>query len=78
MNLSKSRYTSGIRCEKLLWLDCYHKELAVDMGNNSVLENGNEVGELARELFGKYSLIDFSKGFSSMIDDTKIAFFNSD
>ena len=71
MNLSKSRYTSGIRCEKLLWLDCYHKELAVDMGNNSVLENGNEVGELARELFGKYSLIDFSRGFSFMIDDTK-------
>lgn len=71
MNLSKSRYTSGIRCEKLLWLDCYHKELADDIRNDSVFENGNEVGALARELFGKYSLIDFSKGFSSMIDDTK-------
>lgn len=71
MNLSKSRYTSGIRCEKLLWLDCFHKELAVDIGNNSVLENGNEVGELARGLFGEYSLIDFNKGFSSMIQDTK-------
>ena len=71
MNLSKSRYTSGIRCEKLLWLNQYHPELAEDMGNESVLENGNEVGDLARGLFGKSTLIDFNKGFESMINDTK-------
>ena len=71
MNLSKSRYTSGIRCEKLLWLNQYHPELAEDMGNESVLENGNEVGDLARGLFGKSILIDFNKVFESMINDTK-------
>ena len=71
MSLSKSRYTSGIRCEKLLWLDCYHRELANDLNNSSVLENGNEVGNLARGLFGEYTLIDFNKGLDSMILDTK-------
>lgn len=71
MSLSKSRYTSGIRCEKLLWLECYHRELANDLNNSSVLENGNEVGNLARGLFGEYTLIDFNKGLDSMILDTK-------
>ena len=45
MNLSKSRYTEGVRCEKLLWLSCYKKEEAEDLGNDPVLENGNKVGD---------------------------------
>ena len=72
MNLSKSRYTEGITCGKKLWLSCYKKEEAEDMGNESILENGNKVGDLARHLFGEeYILIDFDKGIQSMLDDTK-------
>ena len=72
MNLSKSRYTQGITCEKKLWLSCYKPEEAEDLGNDSVLENGNKIGDLARHLFGdNYILIDFDKGIQSMLDETK-------
>ncbi len=71
MNLSKSRYTLGIRCPKLLWLSIYKPELAEDTGTEAVFENGNVVGDLARHLFGdNYTLIDFDKGFESMIKET--------
>ena len=72
MNLSKSRYTQGITCEKKLWLSCYKPEEAEDLENDSVLENGNKIGDLARHLFGdNYILIDFDKGIQSMLDETK-------
>ncbi len=72
MNLSKSRYTQGITCKKKLWLSCYKPEEAEDLGNDSVLENGNKIGDLARHLFGdNYILIDFDKGIQSMLDETK-------
>ena len=70
MNLSKSRYTQGVTCEKEMWLSCYKKELAEDLGNEAVFENGNLVGEKARELFGEYVLIDYSSDYQKMIDET--------
>ena len=33
MNLSKSRYTLGTRCEKLLWLSLYKEEESDDLNN---------------------------------------------
>lgn len=71
MNLSKSRYTEGVRCEKLLWLSCYKKEEMEDLSNDSVFENGNIVGDLARGLFGKYTLINYDENYENMINDTK-------
>ena len=71
MNLSKSRYTLGIRCKKLLWLSCFKKAEAEDLGNESVLENGNKVGDLARSLFGNYTLINYDSNYKNMIDDTR-------
>ena len=71
MNLSKSRYTLGIRCKKLLWLSCFKKTEAEDLGNESVLENGNKVGDLARGLFGNYTLINYDDNYKNMIDETK-------
>ena len=66
MNLSKSRYTLGVRCEKLLWLSCFKSYEAEDLGNESV-----KVGDLARSLFGEYTLIDYDDNYKNMIDDTK-------
>ena len=71
MNLSKSRYTQGVTCEKKLWLSCYKKEEAEETGNDSVLENGTKVGELARNLFGKHLLINYDTNYQKMIDETK-------
>ena len=71
MNLSKSRYTKGVTCEKYMWLSCYKPELAEDMGNQTVFENGNKVGDLARNLFGDYKLVEYTTDYEKMIDDTK-------
>ena len=57
MNLSKSRYTQGVTCEKKLWLSCFKPEEAEDLGNQSVLDNGTMVGDLARGLLGVYHLV---------------------
>lgn len=70
MYLSKSKYTQGVICEKLLWLSCYKKEEAEDTGNDAILENGNKVGELARNLFGSYVLIEYDSNYQKMIDET--------
>ena len=71
MNLSKSRYTQGVTCAKKLWLSCYKSEEAEDMGNNSILDNGTKVGDLARNLFGDYILINFDTNFKNMLDETE-------
>lgn len=71
-NLSKSKYTLGKVCKKKLWLSTFKPEVAKEE-KTMVLENGNMVGDLARRLFGDYILIDYNKGLSEMIKDTKIA-----
>lgn len=71
MNLSKSKYCNGIQCKKLLWLDVHKPELKEDISNESVLDNGKEVGELAKDLFGSHINIEYNEDLSVMIDDTK-------
>ena len=56
--LSKSKFCRGYQCPKMLWMDNYKKEEQTPMSNEQVLENGTEVGELARGLFGDYVNID--------------------
>ena len=71
MNLSKSKYCEGYQCKKMLWLEKHHPEAKEEVGNESVLENGTEVGILAKKLFGDYIDIDFNENLSQMIEDTK-------
>lgn len=72
MYLSKSKYTKALQCPKILWMDKYMPEKAEqDDSVDSVFETGNEVGDLARQYFGEYALVDFDKGLSSMIEETK-------
>jgi len=52
--LSKRRFASGTRCPKLLWLETHEPsapELAGQMIPTVLLEQGRQVGELARERF---------------------------
>ena len=55
MALSKSLYINGMQCPKLLWLSKHRKGdgsvFALDASSEAVFERGNEVGELACELF---------------------------
>ena len=71
MNLSKSKYCNGIQCKKMLWLDKYCKEEKEDVANDSVLDNGTEVGILAKEIFGNHIDIEFNENLNQMIEDTK-------
>ena len=71
MYLSKSKYCNGYQCKKILWLDKYKPEVKEEVSQESVLENGTQVGELARGLFGPYINIEFNENLTNMIEDTK-------
>ena len=71
MNLSKSKYCEAIRCKKLLWLDENHPELKEELGNESVLDNGTMVGEIAKNLLGEHENIKFNNDLNVMINETK-------
>ena len=71
MNISKSIYCQGIQCKKILWLNKYKKEERTELNNNSVLENGTKVGEVAKHLFGEYINIDYNDNLSLMLKDTQ-------
>src|SRR3989442_7643313 len=59
--LSKSRYTAGVQCHKLLWWKV-HEPLAVELQPDKVLEDrfdqGRQVGALARDRFPGGVLVD--------------------
>ncbi|MBQ6675869.1 MAG: DUF2779 domain-containing protein [Ruminococcus sp.] len=70
-DLSKSRYCKGFQCPKILWLDHYKPEEAENNLSETVMENGNLVGDLARSYFGEYSLVEFSFDKSEMTAKTQ-------
>lgn len=68
--LSKSRYCKYIQCQKILWLRKYKPDKAVPADKDAVYESGRIVGELARNLFGKYENVEFNEDLSKMIEKT--------
>lgn len=58
--LSKSKLMRGVQCEKNLWLTLHKPELEpeTDKATQKQFDEGNEVGEKAREIEGKGLLID--------------------
>ena len=71
MNLSKSKYCSGITCFKKLWLEINKPDVKEVIGNETTLENGTEVGFVAKDLFDKYIDVEYSDNLYKMIEDTK-------
>lgn len=70
MNLSKSKYCNAVQCNKMLWLYKNKPEEECSVDNSSVLDNGTEVGELAKQLLGKHIDIEFNSDLNRMIEDT--------
>lgn len=70
-NISKSLYCKYIQCKKMIWLEKNKIEEKEDLGNESVLKNGTEVGILARRYFGNYSLVKFDEVLINMVMETK-------
>jgi hypothetical protein len=58
--LSKSRYQTGLQCEKALYLTCYRPDLATPPSemDRATQENGNKIGILAQQAFPGGELID--------------------
>lgn len=71
INLSKSKYCCGIQCPKMLWMGMNMPDEAVQTASETVLENGNKVGDLARNYFGAYSLVEYSTDKRKMCHDTE-------
>lgn len=68
-NITKSLYCLGVQCPKMLWLKVHKPELFDESTmNDSILEKGTEVGQLARGLFGPYKVIE--RG-SQMVSETE-------
>ena len=76
--LSKSKYCSFVQCPKNLWLEVNKPELAVmDSSAESRFEKGNEIGDLAMQIFGEFVEVTAHKpdgrlDLAKMISDTKV------
>ena len=70
MNLSKSRYCSGLQCKKILWLEKYKPEVMEETNKEAIMEQGNAVHEVARYLFGEHINIEYTDNLQEMVKDT--------
>lgn len=69
--LSKSRIVAGLQCERRLWLGTYQRDaMATTPANQAVLDTGNAVGDLARELYGPGLLIGHVENPSKALAET--------
>lgn len=60
--ITKSKYCEFRQCPKLAWLQKYKPELIIPDDNVRLrMENGREVGELAKGLFGEYTDVTVTK-----------------
>jgi predicted RecB family nuclease len=73
MKISKSKFMAGVQCLKRLYLQVHEPELATqpDGTIDAIIEQGNEVGLLARELFPGGIEVDSSGGLGQAIRSTK-------
>jgi hypothetical protein len=71
-NLSKSRYTKGVQCPKMLWMDAHMRDwFDESVMNEAILATGNEVGDLAMGYYGDYVEVEFDEGdFDGMVART--------
>lgn len=70
IGLSKSKYCRGFQCPKMLWMDKNMPEVGVATTPDSIFENGNMVGDLARSYYGDYVLVDFAEDVTAMVKQT--------
>lgn len=73
MTISKSKYCAGIQCLKRLYLLVYSPELAEEpeAAAYAIIEQGREVGMLARKLFPGGVEVDCSRGLADAICTTR-------
>ncbi len=80
--LSKSKYCNLWQCPKMAWLNKYKPEVKTEaQGVEDVLATGQEIGNLAKALYGDFKEITSMDGdmldISKMIDDTRHEMFGN-
>jgi len=59
--LSKSRYVSGRQCPKILWCEANGIDFDDSVMNESILEAGNDVGNVAMEYYGDFVEVNYNR-----------------
>ena len=77
MNLSKSKYCNAIQCKKMSWLDENKPNVKEETTKDSILDNGTDVGIIAKNLFNPRIDIEFNENLNIMIENTKRALENT-
>ena len=80
MRISKSKFVAGAQCLKRLYFQVHQPELAAetDATAHTIMEQGHEVGLLARQLFPGGIEVDGSGGLGQAIRTTKELVANPD
>jgi hypothetical protein len=80
MRISKSKYIAGCQCLKRLYFQVHEPGLAVepDASAEAIMQQGLEVGLLARQLFPGGVEVDGSGGLEQAIRSTRELIANSD
>lgn len=73
MRISKSKFCAGVQCLKRLYLQAHQPELAAepDGATEAIIQQGREVGLLARTLFPGGVEVDCSRGLANAIRRTR-------
>jgi hypothetical protein len=73
VRLSKSKFIAGCQCLKRLYLQVHEPRLAEgpDAATEAIIEQGREVGRLARQLFPNGIEVDGSRGLDEAIRATR-------
>ena len=80
MRISKSKFVAGVQCLKRLYWKVHQPELASEPGasGQAMMDQGQEVGRLAHQLFPGGVKVDGSGGLSDAISITKDLVENSE
>ena len=73
MTISKSLYTRAIQCPKSLWLKKFKPSVLTpsDESAQAIFDRGNEVGDLACDLFPYGKEVSYNQNYDEMIATTK-------
>jgi len=73
MKISKSKYIAGVQCLKRLYWQVHEPGLGAkpDASDFAIMEQGHEVGLLARQLFPRGVEVDGSRGLEHAIRSTQ-------
>ena len=70
--LSKSRLMSAWQCPRKLHLEKHYKELGVITSQmESLFAGGNQVGDIARQLYGSEASVEVAFNFKTMVAETR-------